>query len=58
MVITNRYYLSPFKVDLGHVNKVTAIGTMLKLQRRHAKRMKVYYSENGIHWHTDGQVLL
>ena len=45
------------KVDLGYVHKVSAIGTMVKLRRRHAKRMKVYYSENGIHWHNDGQVL-
>jgi hypothetical protein len=49
--------ISCVKVDLGYVHKVNAIGTMVKLQRRHAKRMKVYYSENGIHWHNDGQVL-
>ena len=47
---------SHLQVDLGYVRKVTAIGTMLKLQERHAKRIKVYYSEKGIQWKHDGQV--
>jgi hypothetical protein len=44
-------------VDLGYVRKVTAIGTMLKIEGRHAKRIKVYYSIKGIQWNHDDQVL-
>jgi hypothetical protein len=36
---------------------VTAIGTMLKIEGRHAKRIKVYYSIKGIQWNHDDQVL-
>ena len=44
------------KVDLGYVQKVSAVGTMYKLQRRHARRLIVHSSTNGVHWNIDGQV--
>ena len=38
------------------MQKVSAIGTMMKLQGRHAKKISIYYSENGVRWKTDAQV--
>ena len=49
--------ISCVKVDLGYVQKVSAVGTMYKLRKRHARRLMVHSSTNGIHWHNDGQVI-
>lgn len=45
------------QVDLGYVQRVSEIGTMVKLKGRHAKRIEVHYSKNGINWDSDGKVL-
>ncbi|XP_046850401.1 uncharacterized protein LOC124443899 [Xenia sp. Carnegie-2017] len=47
---------SYLQIDLGRVRNVTAAGTMKKIRNRHASKIKIDHSENGIDWKSDGQI--